>query len=461
MLINSNINFGLTFLILFVSALPLLRGGEVDSQYLLYSAVVLSSSSFVLISGTIEQMKNVLEWRRAIFFYVIWIGYQFVQILPFPVVNLSSFTIESWSILSVSAHSTLLEIVKNLSYLYMFLLTLYSIKTKEQAILLIKTIYFCSLVIAVYSLLNYFSNGSLSIFEPIPPWTKGWEHITKGTFSYQNHYASYLILTIPLGLFLMRVGFGSKYDISTTVLNRFKVSPLMRRIFYSCSTAIMVAALVLTSSRGALIAAFASLVVLVFTHFWVIRKWLRMPKNILKLGITSIMILVTIFVSGGNLMERFSQQGFSPNGRVLLVETALKVIANNPITGSGAGTYSLVQQHYKAFELGVTDMSQRAHNEYLELLSEQGVIGFTLLTIVSVLLYVQLMSNMKYELLKTHNFLNLSSVVFFSVTSIMVHSFVDFVFHLPNLSALFFILIASSLRYSKLISSEILEKQKS
>src|SRR5262249_21004641 len=54
----------------------------------------------------------------------------------------------------------------------------------------------------------------------------------------------------------------------------------------------------------------------------------------------------------------------------------LRMIAANPVTGTGLGTFSLAYPVYKSY--GIIQNWPQAHNEYLQVLAESGAIGFVL-----------------------------------------------------------------------------------
>ena len=68
---------------------------------------------------------------------------------------------------------------------------------------------------------------------------------------------------------------------------------------------------------------------------------------------------------------------FSSNGRVELWEAAWKQFRENPLIGSGAGTYERFWLEHRHAALKVRD----AHSLYLETLAELGIVGLTLLLI--------------------------------------------------------------------------------
>lgn len=96
-------------------------------------------------------------------------------------------------------------------------------------------------------------------------------------------------------------------------------------------------------------------------------------------------------------------------------------------------------------------MWQRAHNDYLELLSTQGIIGFSLLGAAIFLLYFRLAKGLKLSINKnTKNLYGLQVAGFCSVTAMLIHSLADFNFQLPANTVYFFVILAIGIRAKSL-----------
>jgi O-antigen ligase len=124
-------------------------------------------------------------------------------------------------------------------------------------------------------------------------------------------------------------------------------------------------------------------------------------------------------------------------------QTVVRIISDYPVFGSGSGTYPIIQHQYKSPLLGNTAMSKRAHNDYLELLCNQGVIGFILLLVPIFILYQHLFKGLK----RTRSDLaGIQISCFCSVSAILVHAVADFNFNLPINTVYFFMIIAVALQ---------------
>lgn len=186
-----------------------------------------------------------------------------------------------------------------------------------------------------------------------------------GPIGEQNRYAQVLLMVVPLAYFAGRVATDRR-----------------RRVLWYLAAAIISAGVFLTFSRGAAVAAFVVLF-LMMTH-----------------RIISISRLVAIVLVGGVLMTaiapdyalRIASLGTVTSatdseadvdgairGRTTEALAAINVFVEHPIVGVGPNRFFREFSQIEANKLGLRrlDTNRRAHNLYLELAADQGVIGLT------------------------------------------------------------------------------------
>ena len=136
---------------------------------------------------------------------------------------------------------------------------------------------------------------------------------------------------------------------------------------------ILLAILILTYSRGGLISLFASIGA--FSLLRLIQspkiKNKFPPKLVLILGGFCIVLGLIAFA----LLTLSVGRGQSNEGRLDMWRSAVEITNDNPVIGSGNGTFGRVFREYRTPELA-RDKLATAHNLYLNTLSEIGVIGF-------------------------------------------------------------------------------------
>jgi O-antigen ligase len=208
----------------------------------------------------------------------------------------------------------------------------------------------------------------------------------------------------------------------------------------------MIIALFKTASRGGNAIFIVSITITFLSVLFQQKK--SKKSKIKKIGLLVISILTIsalVIISGvtDSLTKRLDKQGYTPNGRDLMHQTAFSIIQERPLIGTGAGTYPVLQHRYKDPQLGITAMSKRAHNDYLELLTNQGVIGFSLLAVAITLLLIKLFKGLKIERSNTRiNLYGLQAGCFCAAIGILLHSLVDFNFHLPVNVVYFYLIFA-------------------
>ncbi|MCW8090432.1 O-antigen ligase family protein [Alteromonas sp. ASW11-130] len=278
--------------------------------------------------------------------------------------------------LSLYPQVSFIEVIKYASLGALFLAVYKTCDSLRKIRILFYGLVLGATVTALYSLLNFATNGAFELVQAIPPWDLKWSEGVRGTFSYKNQYAMYLVmsLSISFGL-LIEYWFTAKKQQP----NRFpfKTPPLL--VLVGC-TMILLFTLLNTSSRGALISlALATgcvigMVTLANPGF---RAVVFKPKFV---GFGAIVFsLILIIFSQTSVFKRFTESQFEDNGRVMLHQTAISVIAEFAPAGTGPGTYPYIQHYFKNEKLGNSAMSKRAHNDYLETIATQGFIGAGLL----------------------------------------------------------------------------------
>ncbi len=225
-------------------------------------------------------------------------------------------------------------------------------------------IFIGAFLIAIYSLLNFFSSGKFAFVSAIPPWDYPWSQGIRGTFSYKNHNALYITFSIFICL---------AFILSDIHLKKMR----MKIVFLVFSFLLLFYELLNAGSRSVLISMLLS-VFLCTLHYY-LSYGIKLSQLIFKkskffISLIAIFLLYSFLKS--TTITRFLEDSLSDNGRYNLSKTAFKIWIENPIFGTGPGTYPYIQHIYKTPDLGISKMSIHPHNDYLETLSNFGVLGF-------------------------------------------------------------------------------------
>lgn len=254
-----------------------------------------------------------------------------------------------------------------------------------------------------------------------------------GPFINRNHFAGFVELTLPVGLCLI-VFRGFRRD----------VVPLL-----TLTTVVPIGALILSGSRGGIVALGFQLAVLVVL---VRSRRSTESQRVTIVGIAALIALALVtWLGAGKVVERFSNLRASEvtlSRRASMVRGATHMFAAYPIHGAGLGTLVSVYPKFETYYDG--NVVDHVHNDYIEILAEMGILGGICgLTF----LWILLRDAKTYFFAEQGHFsraLHAGAVV--ALAGILLHSFVDFNLHI--LSNLLLFLLMAHLATSKPLPSE-------
>jgi O-antigen ligase len=185
-------------------------------------------------------------------------------------------------------------------------------------------------------------------------------------------------------------------------------------------------ALVLSNSRGGIL---AMLVQIVSAGLLLSSRSLSVVRAMLLVVLVAGVLLGTLWVGGDRLASNFENatRELSPSeaagvSRNEIWRASLKMFAAHPITGVGLGGYWIgITAYHDASGLMTP---QEAHNDYLELLSSGGVIGFA----IGVWFAVQVIREARRNFLLEGSYMRLGAIL--GIIGVAAHSLVDFGLHI-------------------------------
>jgi O-antigen ligase len=265
-----------------------------------------------------------------------------------------------------------------------------------------------------------------------------------GTFVNRSHLAGYLEMIIPLaiGLLIARLDFLSLGGEGLKAkLLHMSGKGLVPNLLLFAAVIVMSLGVVFSQSRsGIFILAFTFLlfVEFIFLHFGRFgprRRWLR---NFIW-GTLLMVTVSALYIGVGSTIQRFALDNLLREGRPLLWGNVGRIIASFPVFGTGLGTFVSV---YPAYEkvAGPELLLVHAHNDYLEYLSELGVVGFVLL--FGAVLFIGVSSFLVWRRRRNPDVKGIALGGVISVIVILFHSLTDFNLHIPANMFLFAIVLA-------------------
>ncbi len=332
--------------------------------------------------------------------------------------------LQVWNAISADPYQTRFFTLQMLA-LTAFLALLYKYASTERRIrVLVYTVLAIAVVSAVFGILRHSTQQQTGFLLPLLKQNQGY-----GQFINKNHFAYLMEMAFGLGLGVILAG-GVKRD---------------RLMIYVAVLLPIWTALVLANSRGGVLAMIAQIVVavLLLTSVQKITQSFALRAVLLVTLVIGIG-LGTIWVGGDRLATNFEnasselasdtlRQGVSRNE---IWGATLKMFAAHPILGVGLGGYWIgITAYHDASGLMTP---QEAHNDYLELLSSGGVIGFAL----GVWFVVAVARRARQNLVEDVSYMRAVRFgAILGIVGVAAHSLVDFGLHIIVNAVVFMILI--------------------
>ncbi|HEY3040696.1 MAG TPA: O-antigen ligase family protein [Pyrinomonadaceae bacterium] len=337
------------------------------------------------------------------------------------------------SSLSFDPYSTRFILIQVAALLIYFAAVLVFTDTPKRLRLLVRTITVFGFFLAIFGLTQSFTSPDKVYWIRDMPQSQAF-----GPFINRHHFAGYmeLALALPLGL------------VFTGSIEREK------RFIYLFAAGLMAVALIMTNSRGGLISLLGELLFLVATmglrHRHKHRDRTseehrpRIKSAAAKAGL-ALALVVALFGSvvlfgGEEALTRIvgSVNTDDPTtGRAHFWSVTVDIIKNHPWVGTGLGAFAVVYTSYDSRN-GVYRLEQ-AHNDYLQVLSDGGIVGAAL-----GLFFVISLFRMGFTRRDSRDDFRrgVATGALAGCFAVLIHSFFDFTLHTPANALLFLVLAA-------------------
>lgn len=248
------------------------------------------------------------------------------------------------------------------SLLVIFLLSANFLANRERLRVMVTFLTFFGFAVSVFALLQYFTwNGK---FYWIRPALSGVGSVF-GPFANHNHFAGCMELLIGL-------------PISLIVANSIRRE---ERIFYGFLAVVIGITILFSLSRGGMISLFVELLFIVFLSSRLHRKGNQPNPSVWARATVVAVLVVTIFagaiwIGADPVVNRVvgdGQETFS-SSRTWIWKDAWRVFMTYPISGAGMGAFQTVYPHRSDYD-GIYGYVAQAHNDYLQVLADGGIIG--------------------------------------------------------------------------------------
>lgn len=312
------------------------------------------------------------------------------------------------------------ELMRLASYVCFYYVITDWCQAKESTRTLLKVLMASTSVVAIFGLWQALSGGYSVLYGVLYPVQEeiaqipAWEGRITSFLEHYNGLAGYLNLVLPFCLAFVIGGTDS-----------------VLRILSRWCLALAATALLLTQSRGGLLA----FVAILLTHVFLLAR--DRKTRIRQIALVLIICLLAAAIAGFIFQRLGEIDDFTTVSRLAIWTGAFAVFARSPVFGTGFGNLRALMGGLLNLPDGWTG---DAHNLYLELLAETGLVG---LAVFSILIVLALRTALR-QLRKTENHFNkmIAIASFTAICGVLVHGSVDYLFHTtPQVTALFFLVL--------------------
>jgi O-antigen ligase len=245
-----------------------------------------------------------------------------------------------------------------------------------------------------------------------------------GSFVNKHNFAAYIELCAALPLGLLFSGAVTKD----------------KRLLFVTAIGLMGVALVMSGSRGGLVALVAEIIFLVVVATKTETARQMIVKIVLAVALVAAIVGGTILVGGDSSLTRIAETAASKDptsSRLQIWDTTFQVIKQNPVFGAGFGAFGVA---YTQFDpLNGRERVEQAHNDYLQIIADAGIVGLLL----GAFFVFALFKDGRRRLQSKDVFRRgVAAGALAGCFAILVHSLFDFVLHTTAISLLFLVTAA-------------------
>lgn len=348
-----------------------------------------------------------------------------------------------WGTFSLVPAETIAFLARN-GVLFLFLLALLKLRLeKSEMVRLIQHLVLSTTAQVLFGVLKL-ANGNRNFFLFFYPDESGaYSSFLTGTLGNPDHFSFWLQMTLPLAIMLLLLRLKAMETRQTIRQRLISVINAERGVWLmAIPPLILGAGIILSGCRAGMLAMVISFLVFSqLTYYYRRSRVIRKKLKIIFIGFTLIALFIGVQQTWFKILAT-SDHISGSSGRFLRWPNTLAMFKDFPLLGTGFGTYRF------SFYLYDTDVSGRwsthAHNDYLEILSDGGLVG---LGLFMALFFVLGYSILRLWLDRRHPEMKMIGIGLISAfTAVIIHSFFDFSLRIPSNSMVFVILIALAIR---------------
>ncbi|MCP4723073.1 MAG: hypothetical protein GY860_26775 [Desulfobacteraceae bacterium] len=405
-------------------------------------AVMEILTAAALFSFSVSMIKNKEELYAVpgIVPLLVFLSYILFQLAPLPpafveFLSPAAFSIQekafdltdmgSWMTLSLNHKATLSEFFRYGTYVLFYLLTVQILKEKQTLQAIVLVIAGFGGLLAFSSILQFYLTKNMALWFRYSPYNS----IIVGPYVNHNHYAGLMEMIFPIVLALFffyrpRIGKTSFLKGIAEILSQEKANI---HILIGTSALLIIVSIFVSLSRGGMIATSVSLVLF---FLLLLRRKISRGNTVLIVGIVVLATLAIGWFGWDQILDRFARlknaQGVVYEARLDFWKDSNKIIKDYTLTGAGMGSFVHIYPPYKSL---IDDRTlTHAHNDYIELLVEGGIISFSLAAAFLIVWFRKTYGAFLRRRDAFSIYLYMGSLT--GMTAILIHSFTDFNMHI-------------------------------
>lgn len=381
--------------------------------YLLVAVIVLMWATNALVSGAVRVSGSPLQiplYAAA--------AYGFVQVIPFGSIGTVGGVDAIPRTISLDPSSTQLTALHFLALALFFSASLALVNSAARLRKLVTMLAVFGFVFAFFAILqSVLSPGKIyGIYEVRYA-------VPFGSFVNRHNFAAYMEMTMGVPLGMLFAG----------AIARDK------KLLYLTAIGLMGVALLMSGSRGGLVAFISQVIFLV-----VITAGAKSRRGLmLKVGFAAVLIaaivLGSIFVGGESSLTRFADTATSDDittDRAHIWAVTTRVIGGTLPLGAGLGAFGAAYTPFDTYS-GLERVEQ-AHNDYLQVVADAGLVGLAIGLFFLFWLFRQGFNSAKVENPYRRG---VAIGALAGCFAVLLHSIFDFVLHITAVSVLFITLM--------------------
>ncbi len=350
--------------------------------------------------------------------------------------------------LSLSPSATVSELALIFCYGIFGFLVLRTVRSRLRAEVLVIVILAAALFQSFYGMAEVFSGHEAILGRP-KKYNLG---SVTGTYVNRNHLAGFLEMAFPLSLgyllvkaryFAMEKGLSLRQKVLW-----FGQESLQWTFLLGLVPVFIGVGLVFSKSRsGIMVLAATAVLTIIAASSW--REFSeengeegRHHHHGHRLGrfvrvVVMAVLVAAVWLGIGPIIKRFSEVDVTAEGRRTFYKNTLEMIGDFPAAGTGKGTYVNAYEMYEKVDDNLK--LSYAHNDYLEFMAENGIVGGVALVVAGIGLAVWLAAMWRRRRSSFAKGIGLGALL--GVAALLIHGFTDFNLQIPA-NAVYFTTLA-------------------